>query len=66
MSIVVRRLNPTTVDIFTGNGWDNWSRFQKTDKGPKLIGGKPVTEDEYKEVKGILYASSKVQRSARH
>lgn len=61
MSITVRRLSSTIVDIFTGNGWENWSRFQKTDKGPKLVAGKPVTDDEYKEVKGVLYAG-KVQK----
>ncbi len=31
------------IDVFTGEGWDNWSRWEKSKSGfLKQIGGKPV------------------------
>lgn len=42
------------VDIFTGIGFDNWSCFRVFKGQPKLIGGSPVTEVEYKEIQRLL------------
>jgi hypothetical protein len=52
--IVVKQLTKTTVDVFTGNGWENWSRFERTNKGPMLIAGQSVSPEEYQEVKNVL------------
>jgi hypothetical protein len=42
------------VDVFTKTGWDHWSRFKWTKEGPKLIGGLPVTKNEYHVVKNFM------------
>ena len=36
-----------TFDIFTGNGWENWSRFQRDGRVLKLVKGQPLTKDLY-------------------
>lgn len=53
--MIFKFLNKNVVDVFTGDGWSNWSRFQKTAKGPKLVSGAGVTQPEYQEVKNVLY-----------
>ena len=55
--MIFKFLSKNVVDVFTGNGWDNWSRFQKTAKGPKLVSGAGVTQQEYQEVKNALYSN---------
>lgn len=56
MNMVLKFVSKNVVDVFTGpSGWDNWSRFQKTAKGPKLVSGAGVTQPEYQEVKNALY-----------
>ena len=42
------------VDVFTGNGWDNYSCFRIYKGTLKLIAGSPVTEAEYKFLQGML------------
>jgi hypothetical protein len=44
------------VDVFTGEGFDNWSCFRIFRGEPKLIGGSPVTADEYKEIQRLVNA----------
>ena len=47
-------VNPDVVDVFTGKGWENWSRFElKRMKGrvyPQKVGGKSLTQDQFKEL----------------
>ena len=52
--IVILPLNHRTVDVFTGKGWDNWSRFEITpsmnpnrDKYLKLVAGQNIFSSEY-------------------
>jgi hypothetical protein len=46
----IKSVNPHTIDVFTGMGWDNWTRFQiiKSQKKQflKKIGGKSVPSEE--------------------
>ncbi len=48
--------NKWIVDVFTGMGYDNWSCFRIFKGQPKLIGGSPVTEVEYKEIQRLANA----------
>lgn len=42
------------VDVFTGEGWENYSCFRIFRGEPKLIQGTPVTDEEYKEIKRLI------------
>ena len=44
-------VNSHTVDVFTGQGWENWSRFEKKGSLYRLLAGKPLTPQEYIELK---------------
>ncbi len=46
--------NKWIVDVFTGEGWENYSCFRIFRGEPKLISGTPVTDDEYKEIKRLI------------
>lgn len=46
----IKQLNKNTVDVFTGNGWENWSRFDLSQGFPKLVSGNALPDEEYKEV----------------
>ncbi len=48
--------NKWIIDVFTNSGWDNWSCFRIFKGQPKLIGGSPVTEAEYKEIQRLANA----------
>lgn len=49
-TVVVKRCGKF-IDVFTGKGWENWSRFENTGKGLKLVSGSPVSEEAFKLVK---------------
>ena len=38
------------IDVFTGKGWDNYSRFEHMGKYLKLVKGVGVSDEEYKEL----------------
>lgn len=42
------------VDVFTGKGWDNYSCFRIYKGSLKLVGGMPITEEEYKILQSYL------------
>lgn len=56
--MLIKHVSTTLVDVFVGLGWKNWSRFEKTDKGPKLVKGFPVTKEQYKEIKHVFHTTS--------
>ena len=36
-------INKHLVDVFTGDGWENWSRWEKSKTGfLKQVGGSPI------------------------
>ena len=38
----IKRLDANTLDVFWGNGWYNWARFEVSGKNLKKIGGQHV------------------------
>lgn len=48
--IVTIPVSKNVVDVFTGKGWENWTRFERQGKHLKMVGGQPVSEAEYKEL----------------
>lgn len=38
------------VDVFTGKGWSQWTRFDTSQGFPKLVAGVPLSEDDYNHV----------------
>jgi hypothetical protein len=52
--MIIRRLNDATIDVFTGNGWNNWSRFEVSYRSSrlslKLVKGQPMKKEEYSKL----------------
>lgn len=46
--------NKWIVDVFTGEGFENWSCFRIFKGVPKLIGGSPVTAAEYADIQRLV------------
>ena len=57
--MIIKYLTEDVVDVFTGNGWDNWSRFKLGMNTPKKVAGNNLTEKEYADLKQQLYPSRK-------
>lgn len=53
--ICVKQLDKTTVDVFTGNGWENWTRFTLGVNVPKKVKGQNLSSEDYDELKQLLY-----------
>lgn len=52
-SITLKWVNDKIVDVFRGQGWDNWSRFERRGNHFKMLDGQPLTTQEYLELKGL-------------
>lgn len=52
--IMVLPVNKWTFDVFTGEGFDNHSRFQSFKGHLKLVAGAPVSEKEYNKLKELV------------
>lgn len=50
-SITLKWVNDSVVDVFSGMGWENWTRFQKQGSHFKMLAGQPLTTKEYLELK---------------
>jgi hypothetical protein len=50
----VRQVTAYVFDVFRGDGWENWSRFQRQGNSLKLIGGSAVTQEEFRKLLEIL------------
>ena len=52
--IVIKKANEKTLDVFTGIGWNNWSRFmvdfQKGRLSLKLIKGQPMRKEAFQQL----------------
>lgn len=50
----VLRVNDNTVDVFTGLGWSNWSRFEVEFKSKrlmlKLVKGQPMKKEDFSKL----------------
>lgn len=49
--MIVKNFNDTTIDVFTGKGWDEWSRFHvsfvKDRLFLKLVKGRPMSKENF-------------------
>lgn len=50
-SLTLKWVNSNVVDVFRGNGWENWTRFRKVGSHFEMIAGTPLTTAEYQELK---------------
>ena len=54
MNFEIRSMEGGVVDVFTGTGWSNWSRFLIKDNKITLIKGQPVSKEVYKQLWKVL------------
>jgi hypothetical protein len=54
--MIYKHVFKNTVDVFTGKGWENWSRFQLQGKQLKLIKGQPLSKEDYTKLRAELLA----------
>lgn len=47
-------VNRNTIDVFTGEGWENWSRFKLTKHGPKLISGQKLSNENFSNLTRLV------------
>ncbi len=57
--MLIKKVNETTVDVFTGVGWNNWSRFNVVFEGGrgslKLVKGRPMLKDDFKQLYSEIF-----------
>lgn len=54
--MLVKKLNASVLDVFVGVGWEHWSRFKLENRQLKLVSGKPLSKDQYNELRHIVFA----------
>jgi hypothetical protein len=59
--MVIKQVNQEIIDVFCGQGWLNWTRFEKTYlRGSLMLGkikGRSLTPNEFKSLITILQES---------
>lgn len=50
-SLTLKWVNSSIVDVFRGNGWENWTRFRRVGSHYEMVDGQPLTTVEYAELK---------------
>jgi hypothetical protein len=51
----IKRLKPNVYDVFDGNGWDNWTRVQRTKDGEiRVLEGRELHRNTLNKVKARL------------
>ena len=52
--IEIRQVAANVFDVFVGNGWTNWSRFNVRQKSLTLVAGRPLSKADYDTVRQTL------------
>lgn len=52
--VVVIPLTNTLCDVYTGEGWENWSRFRILRGTPILLKGDGISEQDYKALQELI------------
>ena len=53
--MLIKRLNPTTFDVWWNNGWDYWARFHRESDGAlKHINGKQMPTKLFQQFRSII------------
>lgn len=52
--IAILPVSKFTFDVFTGTGFENWTRFQAVKGHLKMVGGNSVSDSEYKTIKKMI------------
>lgn len=45
--MLIKQVNANTFDVFTGTGWDNWSRFESKKGSLYLVKGNSLNRADY-------------------
>ena len=54
--MIIKQVNTTVIDVFTGDGWLNWTRFEINGRVLKKVGGQAMEDsDFYKLYKKVFY-----------
>ena len=58
--MLIKKLNESTIDVFTGIGWAQWSRFEvkfENNRGTlKLIKGRPMDKTDFRQLYQQVFA----------
>jgi len=53
--MLIKRVNPTTFDVFWNNGWDYWARFHRESDGAlKHVNGKQMPTKLFQQFRAII------------
>lgn len=56
--MIIKKVNEHLIDVFVGNGWNNWSRFEVMfNHGKlllKLVKGNPMHKEQFQDLYGAL------------
>lgn len=47
--VIVLPVDSEIVDVFTGNGWDNWTRLRKDGSAFKIERGAGLNREQFKD-----------------
>lgn len=50
MYLFIKRLNKSEYDVFTGDGWDNWTRIRRNHWGVTYVAGKRLPRETIHEL----------------
>lgn len=57
--MLIKKVNESIIDVFTGTGWTQWSRFEVAfDKGRgslKLVKGRPMDKADFRNLYQALF-----------
>jgi hypothetical protein len=58
--MLIKRLNPTTFDVFWNNGWEFWARFARQPDGAlKHSGGRQMPTQLFQQFRTIINKKGK-------
>jgi hypothetical protein len=48
--MIIKQVNTTVIDVFVGEGWENWTRFRKEGRKLVKIGGKQMEDADFSKL----------------
>ena len=54
--MIIKQVSTTVIDVFVGDGWENWTRFRREGRKLVKIGGQKMEDSDFTKLyKRVFY-----------
>ena len=57
--MLIKKITNHLFDVFVGEGWEQWTRFQRNGSSLKMVAGQPLSHDNMTALRNVFQKKDK-------